>query len=231
MDPPGRKLASGRDADIFEYGPGLVLRRTRAGRSVADEARIMAYLHDQGYPVPAVHDVSDDGRDLVMERVDGPTMVDHLARRPWEIRRQGRSLANLHRALHALPAPDFLGPAAVGAGESIVHMDLHPLNVLVSPHGPVVIDWTNAGRGDPVVDMGLAYVLMSAGTIPGGPLVRRALGLGRAQLLGSFLSGADRAAVTPHLRDIVAWKVQDPNMSPEEVESMWRVAGQANPGD
>lgn len=191
----------------------------------------MAYLHDVGYPVPAVHGVSDDERDLVMERVDGPTMVDHLARRPWEIRRQGRSLAHLHRALHALPAPDFLGRAAIGTGEAIVHLDLHPLNVLVGPHGPVVIDWTNAGRGDPAVDLGLAYVLMSVGTIPGGPLMRRALGVGRAQLLGSFLGDADRAAVTPHLREIVAWKVQDANMSPEEVASMWRLVGGTGTGE
>lgn len=191
----------------------------------------MAYLHDHGYPVPAVHDVSDDERDLVMERVDGPTMVDHLASRPWEIRRQGRSLAHLHRALHSIPAPDFLGRAAVGTGEAIVHMDLHPLNVLVGPHGPVVIDWTNAGRGDPMVDMGLAYVLMSVGTIPGGRVMRKALGLGRAQLLGSFLGGADRAAVNPHLREIVAWKAQDANMSPEEVGAMWELVGRAGGGD
>jgi hypothetical protein len=36
-------LASGRDGDIFEFAPGLVLRRTRSGRSIAHEARTMRY--------------------------------------------------------------------------------------------------------------------------------------------------------------------------------------------
>ena len=42
MTEPGPLLASGRDADIFEYGSGLVLRRTRTGRSLEAEARVMA---------------------------------------------------------------------------------------------------------------------------------------------------------------------------------------------
>ena len=119
MEQLGRKLASGRDADIFEYGPDLVLRRSRNGRSVAREARVMAYLATQGYPVPAVHHVSDDETDLVMERINGPTMVDYLSKRPWAIRRQGRVLGELHRRLHAIPPPDFLGPAAFGEGEVV----------------------------------------------------------------------------------------------------------------
>jgi hypothetical protein len=35
----GALLASGRDGDIFDFGPGLVLRKTRDGRSFEHEAR------------------------------------------------------------------------------------------------------------------------------------------------------------------------------------------------
>lgn len=49
---PGPLSATGRDANIYEYDPGLVLRRSRAGRSMANEARTMAYLRQSGYPVP-----------------------------------------------------------------------------------------------------------------------------------------------------------------------------------
>jgi hypothetical protein len=66
---PGDLVASGRDSDIFEYGPGLVLRRSRNRRSMVLEAQIMEYLRGQGYPVPAVHTISEDGTDLVMERI------------------------------------------------------------------------------------------------------------------------------------------------------------------
>ena len=58
---PGPLLAAGRDADIFEYGSGLVLRRSREGRSMAREAQVMEYVRSQGFPVPAVEEVSDDG--------------------------------------------------------------------------------------------------------------------------------------------------------------------------
>ena len=47
---PGALIASGRDGDIFEYGPGRVLRKTRDGRSIEHEARIMRYAADHGYP-------------------------------------------------------------------------------------------------------------------------------------------------------------------------------------
>jgi aminoglycoside phosphotransferase (APT) family kinase protein len=228
MDQPGRKLASGRDADIFEYGPDLVLRRSRNGRSVAHEARVMEYLRANGYPVPAVHDVSDDETDLVMERINGPTMVDHLNKRPWAIPRYGRSLAELHRRLHAIPPPDFLGPAAFGKGESFVHMDLHPLNVLIGPDGPVVIDWTNAGRGDPLVDVAVVQLLIASATIPGGRLQQWILGWGRSLMLHAFLADVDESEVGSRILEVAEWKSTDRNLSSEEIQTMWTVAREAS---
>ena len=91
-------------------------------------------------------------------------------------------MAELHRQLHQLAPPDFLVPAPVGSGRRVVHMDLHPLNVIVAPSGPVVIDWTNASVGDPNVDVGLAWVLMGAGQIPGNGAWAAVLGRFRALL-------------------------------------------------
>src|SRR5207249_1316855 len=48
----------------------------------------------------------------------------------------------LHEQLHRIAAPEGLGSA--GHGERLIHLDLHPENVILSPEGPVVIDWTNA---------------------------------------------------------------------------------------
>src|ERR1700739_977444 len=94
-----RLLASGRDCDIFEFAPGLVLRRSRHGRRLDLEARVMEYARQHGYPVPAVERVSDDGTELVMQRIDGPSLVGAIERRPWTGRQLGTVLAALHRPL------------------------------------------------------------------------------------------------------------------------------------
>ena len=187
----------------------------------------MEYLHGQGFPVPAVEDVSDDGCDLVMERIDGRSMVEAIGRAPWTVRRQAKTLAELHQRLHDVTPPDFLDPAPVGQGNGIVHMDLHPLNVMLGPKGAVVIDWTNAAAGDPLVDVGLAWVLMAAGQIPTGRVKAAALGWGRSLLVDGFVGQFDRHAVTRRLRDIVTWKVTDPHMSADEVAGMWTVVERA----
>jgi aminoglycoside phosphotransferase (APT) family kinase protein len=225
MDTPGALIASGRDADIFECGVGRVLRRSRNGRSMVTEARTMEFVRAHGYPVPEVYDVSDDGLDLVLERIEGPTMVDALASRPWQVRKMGGALAELHQSLHQLPAPEWLGPAPAGAGDRLLHMDLHPLNVMMAPRGPVVIDWTNAARGQPEVDVTVAWVLVASGEIPASRVQSLLLGVGRKLLLGAFLHpfGTDR--LRPVLADVVEWKSQDRNMSAEEITRMRSLLG------
>ncbi|HEX3461204.1 MAG TPA: phosphotransferase [Acidimicrobiales bacterium] len=222
---PGPRLAAGRDADIFEYGPGLVLRRSRAGRSLTEEARVMEYVRSQGYPVPAVEEMSDDGLDMVMQRIEGTDMVATMSKRPWTIARQGRTLADLHRRLHELIAPAWLPDAPVGRGDRVLHLDLHPLNVIMGPEGPVVIDWTGACRGNPADDVALAWVLMVAGEVPTGRVLGTILGRARSVLVNNFVRSFDveADAVKQRLAEVVAWKTLDPHMSAREQDQMRQV--------
>ena len=183
----------------------------------------MEHVRSQGYPVPAVEEVSDDGLAMVIERIEGADMVAVMTRRPWTITAQGRVLADLHHRLHALAAPDWLADAPVGRGDRLLHLDLHPLNVIVSPKGPVVIDWTGACRGDPSVDVALAWVLMAAGDVPTGRLIGALLGRARATLVTSYLRCFDLDTVRQALREVVAWKVSDPHMSASEQARMWQL--------
>ncbi len=98
------------------------------------------------HPVPAV--LAVDGGDLIMERLHGRDMLADLTSRPWRTARYGRVLAALHDQLHQIAAPEGLR-RPFGTGDRIVHLDLHPGNVMLTADGPVVIDWTNAATGRP----------------------------------------------------------------------------------
>jgi aminoglycoside phosphotransferase (APT) family kinase protein len=94
--------------------------------------------------------------------------------------------------------------------------------VLIGPKGPVVIDWSNAARGDPAFDACLAWVLIETGEIPGGA-IGKVLGLFRSLLTNSFLAKFDIEQMHAVLRDVVTWKVKDRNMSDEEQRRMWEL--------
>jgi len=223
----GPLVASGRDSEIFEYGPGRVLRRSRNRRSMEKEAKVMGYVAQYGYPVPRVEEISADCSELVMERIDGPTMLEALSRRPWTLWRHAAVLAGLHDRLHEIPGPQWLDPFLSGSA-CLVHLDLHPLNVILSPKGPVLIDWSNAARGAGQADVALTWLVMMAAEIPEGG-VQAAVGrVFRRLFVRSFLSHFDLAPVRAVLSAVGAWKCQDRNMGTAEVARMrWLVARQS----
>lgn len=132
-------------------------------------------------------------------------------------------LANLHDRLHEIPGPQWLNPFLAG-GDYLVHLDLHPLNVILSPNGPVVIDWSNAARGAGPADVALTWLVTMAAEIPGGG-VQAAVGrVFRRMFARSFLDHFDLASVRTVLLPAVGqWKCQDWNMRAAEVASMRRL--------
>jgi aminoglycoside phosphotransferase (APT) family kinase protein len=186
-----------------------------------DEATIMERARTNGYPVPRVHEVT--GTDLVMDRVDGPTMVEEMARRPWALRRYARTLAHLHHQLHDIPAPEGLD-APLGDGAVIVHLDLHPLNVIMSPQGPIVIDWTNAARGDANADVAMTWLLIMSGEPDEGLVTKLMARLGRSLFARPFVAQFMRKDVMAHLDAVAAYKLVDQNMSEAEQRTIRRLA-------
>lgn len=218
----GRLLASGRDGDIFEYGPSRVLRRARDGRIIEHEARIMEYVRARGLPVPAIHEVCANGTEIVMDRIDGPTMLDAISRRPWTLSRHAKVLADLHRRLHSIEAPDWLAHLPDG-GDRIVHLDLHPLNVLYGSRGPVLIDWTNAARGRAETDLAQTWLILAATDTSDQGVVAR-VGAPLQRLFAHLvIREFDRAEVVPYLRPVADSRRRDRNIRSGEIQKMDRI--------
>ncbi|XVV11402.1 phosphotransferase [Actinoplanes sp. CA-131856] len=206
VGPVGLPFAFGREADVYALGDGRVLRRYRHGGDVAPEAAVMAYCGERGFPVPQVFEAR--GADLVMERLDGPTLAQGLLAGEVPVGDGATILADLLRRLHDLPP--------MGDGETVVHLDLHPENVVLSQRGPVVIDWRNASDGPADLDTALAALILAQVAVGA---IDHELGRHAGELLDLFLERApgDPVRLLPEAVEI---KRGQPTLSPEEVEQL-----------
>jgi aminoglycoside phosphotransferase (APT) family kinase protein len=216
---PGTLVGAGRNADVYDVGGGRVLRRYRDGRdpaAVDREAQVMAHARAHGVPVPEVFEVV--GSDIVMERVTGPTMLDVLGRQPWTLRRQARLLARLHETVHQAPPPPGLRVAGGDEdldGLVLLHRDLHPMNVILTSAGPVIIDWEGAARGPAMYDVAWTWVILASSEVQGAGLATAAVRGLQAQFTRSFVRAAgpiDQASRALAIRD----RLLDGNVLPTE---------------
>src|SRR3990170_3632856 len=216
-----RKVAEGREAEMFAWEDGAILRLMREpgaeGRNQR-QAAAMEAARSRGVRVPAVLGATTVvGRPgLIMERIDGPDLLTLVGRRPWTVFRVARICGEVHAQLHEVRAPGVIPPlkealkrriAAAGPlpkrpaafaletldglpdGDSLCHGDFHPANILMAGDEPVLIDWTNATRGDAAADVARTRMIIRPGEAPpGSPFVLRALALvGRNLLLSQYL--------------------------------------------
>lgn len=154
------------------------------------EARYTAAVHDAGAPAPRFLGIETvNGRAAsVYERVHGRSMWEHMRERPEQIPAYTQLLAELQAHLFSLVPPvslpalhdrltckirraaEQVDPALVAALECVpasartrlCHGDLHPGNIIMAGEGPVIIDWFDAARGDPLADIARSSLLMWA---------------------------------------------------------------------
>ncbi|MGI8867486.1 MAG: phosphotransferase [Mycobacteriales bacterium] len=170
-DPPpalGEPIAAGRTADIYPLPDGWVLRRYRTDvGNVEREAAAARLAVAGGVPTPEVREAR--GHDMVLRRVDGPTMVDAFASGAIGAEDGAQILADLHRACHAVRRPsgdasglrDISEPGTPEDQKVLLHLDLHPLNVMLGADGPMLIDWANASWGPAGVDEAMTVLILS----------------------------------------------------------------------
>ncbi|WOX09350.1 phosphotransferase [Streptomyces sp. N50] len=205
MPAMGKLIGSGRTADVYEIDEAWVLRRNREDwGDAAAEGAVMEHVRAYGYPVPRVR-TAPSRTDLVMERLTGPTMVEACVAGALDAVEAGTVLASLLRRLHAVPGRR--------PGTRVLHLDLHPENVLLTPDGPRVIDWGTAEDGDPGLDWGLSAIILAQVAVDEDQPIA---GPARA-MLGSLL--ADPSGLTGEgLAEARRRRAVNPTMSAREVE-------------
>ncbi|WP_405390089.1 phosphotransferase [Streptomyces sp. NBC_01102] len=162
----GPLLGSGRTADVFALDDTWVLRRYRHGTDATTELAVISYLAASGFAVPRIGPPAGEAlpTDLVMQRLNGPTMSEALMAGTLTGAEAAGLLARLLRELHAIPPRISQDPA-----DRILHLDLHPENVMLTARGAVVIDWHTTAEGPPALDRAMSSLILAQVALAPGP--------------------------------------------------------------
>lgn len=194
--PQNAFIARGASAELFALSNGKVLKLFRDSVSdemIAREADTSVYASACGVPTAAALVCLDrDGRrGIVYPRIEGTTAMIWIRRHPMHAGRALDQMATIHAAMHqsgagALrPMKDVLktdimhGPSPIPVqqaaisyldtlpdGSALTHGDFHLGNVMMTPQGMKVIDWSKAAAGHPAADVVRSEMLMRFGIGP-----------------------------------------------------------------
>ncbi len=148
--------------------------------------REMAAMHTAataGIPVPRIeaHTIWRDRPALLLTWCQGRTLLDELQRRPWRVISLGLQFGRTQARIHRIKEPEGVGNnyawinwlgeddpalkarlrALPATRAALLHLDYHPLNVMVDGSRiSAVLDWANAGAGDPRVDLARTWAIV-----------------------------------------------------------------------
>lgn len=185
-------LAQGGQADIYELDNDKVIRVLRNAEDeeyLKTEMSVMRSLKEKAKAVPEVYEyLKIEGRpSIIMERLNGDTMLADMRKKPFHILKQAQKLAELHmqvsdsaeglgmvsindRADYLIPKAEMLDQelkkfvlsilAEMPRGNHICHGDFHPGNIIMDGSRYYVIDWFGATSGEKLSDIAHTYLLL-----------------------------------------------------------------------
>jgi aminoglycoside phosphotransferase (APT) family kinase protein len=185
-------IARGGQADIYELSERKVLRVGRRPQDVeriAYEYSVYSCLAGTDVTIPKAYELVEAGGlpAIIMERLEGPSMMDQIRADPLTAKAKARELAELHLEIGKINAPEQITDVKAKAkfcigksealsepdkekildvlkllpeGTSLCHGDFHPGNIMVQGNRNYVIDWSAASRGDFHADVAHSYILM-----------------------------------------------------------------------
>lgn len=190
---PSDFVAAGQSAEVFRLDGGRVLKLFHAGidPAIVDrEYELMQVIQATDLPVAQALDLRDAGgrQGIIYTRIEGPDLLAYLRERPWRWRWALKAMARLQQQIQAqdipllrsrkellvedveaAPVGETLRTAAIERldqlieGDRLSHGDLHPANLIVTPQGLAVVDWSRAARAAWPADVVRSEMLMRFG--------------------------------------------------------------------
>jgi len=190
----GEKIGEGAHSEAYTWAPGQVVKLLKPGvpRGMAwFEVRMIRAVLAAGVPVPEVFgEVTLDGRfGIVLQRLDGPTLLQLTRTGAVTFEQAGAIVAALAMSIHKTPPPpevpsirDYMEnelrfddgklPKHITTdilalidrlppGGGLCHTDLSPGNVIMTAEGPKLVDWAFAMRGPAGLELGFLHVVLS----------------------------------------------------------------------
>jgi aminoglycoside phosphotransferase (APT) family kinase protein len=198
-------LAAGRQAEVYPWSSGHVLKLFRTGGpdAVDYEFQKAQLAYQQGARTPQPFEMLEvEGRwGIVFDRVPGQSLWSVLDSQPWRLIELAQQFASLHHSVHSGLAPAFspanpalaeaisqrpeLSPvtkeavlkllARLPEGDNLLHGDFHPNNIIAGDKTLTIVDWPNAARGFPLADVARSSIIIRLAHSPAVSAWRRAI--------------------------------------------------------
>ena len=190
-----KPVTGGADTQIWRVALpdgefALRVLRPNQQAAVVRERGAMDAARGGGLPAPGVRTAGEMAGQpaLLIDWLPGIPLLQAMHETPWRTWRLGWAFGQMQARIHQIPAPgnvirgehawiDWANPDPELAklllqhargGAALLHLDYHPLNVLVRDDAiSGVLDWTNADGGDPRADVARTGAILRF--LPGNP--------------------------------------------------------------
>jgi aminoglycoside phosphotransferase (APT) family kinase protein len=188
-------------------GPTMAQALVAGDQTIPEAARMLATLLTRLHELPPWPHA---------EPKAGPD-VEPNARPDTEANAKPDAEANAGPDTRPNPGPDD------EPGSRVLHLDLHPENIMLTDRGPVVIDWRNATTGPADLDTAFTALILAQVAIGS---IAHPMGAGAGDLLDLFLPIAPGDPIRL-LDDVVAMRARQSTMSPNEIATLPAAAARA----
>ena len=185
-------ICQGKSANVYAWNKKYVLKLYSKSYSTAlidYEVKAAEMAYSLGIPTPLTKKMKVGTRvGIAIERVEGLTMEEFLKKSPWKLFEMAKLLASLQVEIHSYNASELiyydeakrkqinlqrnLSKQSKGIAIKLLndlpkenafcHGDIHPGNIIITPNGAKVIDWSYAVSAEPYFDVARTILLLQA---------------------------------------------------------------------